>query len=228
MHPKKSIAMVDDHVIVRNGLKELIEKLGPYQVTAEFDDGESLLAAIPLKPEPDLLILDLSLAGMGGDQVLVRWNERCAHIPVLVLTLNRDEDTIVRLFRNGVRGYLAKDCNAPTLKAALDEIFRNGYYHNEFLTLSLRSNGNPARKTVQQEVLEQLTVREREFLALVCHEKEYTYEQIADKMGVQHRTVDGYRESIFEKFGIRSKTGLVLFVLKHRLFDHLSAEGKTP
>jgi two-component system, NarL family, invasion response regulator UvrY len=55
----------------------------------------------------------------------------------------------------------------------------------------------------------------------VCHEKEYTYEQIADKMGVQHRTVDGYRESIFEKFAIKSKTGLVLFVLKHRLFDHL-------
>jgi DNA-binding CsgD family transcriptional regulator len=66
-----------------------------------------------------------------------------------------------------------------------------------------------------------LTVREKEFLKLVCNEKEYTYDQIADLMKVQHRTVDGYRESVFEKFGIKSKTGLVLFVLKHNLFELL-------
>jgi two-component system, NarL family, invasion response regulator UvrY len=57
----------------------------------------------------------------------------------------------------------------------------------------------------------------------VCHEKEYTYEQVADQMKVQHRTVDGYRESVFEKFGIKSKTGLVLFVLKYNLLSHLQA-----
>ncbi|MEI6021637.1 MAG: helix-turn-helix transcriptional regulator, partial [Bacteroidota bacterium] len=66
-----------------------------------------------------------------------------------------------------------------------------------------------------------LSPREKEFLKLVCHEKEYTYEQIADQMKVQHRTVDGYRESVFDKFGIKSKTGLVLFVLKHDLFQVL-------
>ena len=70
-------------------------------------------------------------------------------------------------------------------------------------------------------IVEQLSHREREFLKLVCHEGEYTYDQIAGIMGVQHRTVDGYRESIFEKFAIKSKTGLVLFVLKHQLFDNL-------
>lgn len=225
MHPKKRIAMVDDHVIVRAGLKELIEKIGPYEVTAEFDDGESLLAALPLKPEPDLLILDLSLPGMLGDAVMEALNGSGIRFPVLVLTLNRDEDTIVRLFRNGVRGYLAKDCTSSALRNALEQIFSTGYFHNEFLTLSLRANGSSAKRSVQQEVLDQLTAREREFLSLVCHEKEYTYEQIADKMNVTHRTVDGYRESIFEKFGIKSKTGLVLFVLKHRLFDHLKVGG---
>jgi DNA-binding CsgD family transcriptional regulator len=69
--------------------------------------------------------------------------------------------------------------------------------------------------------MDKLSPREKEFLKLVCHEKEYTYEQIADQMNITPRTVDGYRESIFEKFGIRSKTGLVLFVLKHKLFDVL-------
>ena len=225
MAQKKRIVLVDDHVIVRSGLRELIEKLGPFEVTREFDDGESLLAALPLKPDPDLLLLDLSLPGMQGEAVIEALNGRGATFPVLVLTLNRDEETTVRLFRSGVRGYLPKDCTATTLRNALEQIFATGYFHNEFLALSLRERSPLSARSGPEKILSQLTAREREFLSLVCHEKEYTYEQIADKMGVQHRTVDGYRESVFEKFDIKSKTGLVLFVLKHRLFDHLKVGG---
>jgi two-component system invasion response regulator UvrY len=85
----------------------------------------------------------------------------------------------------------------------------------------LNARETETKKTEQEKVLEQLTEREKEFLKLICHEKEYTYEQVADQMKVQHRTVDGYRESLFDKFGIKSKTGLVLFVLKHNLFIYL-------
>lgn len=217
----KSIVLVDDHVIVRNGLKELIQKLGPYTVTHEFDSGPSLLNALPFNPEPDLLLLDLNLPGMNGDLVMEELNAQKVTLPVLVLTLNSDEATIIKLFRAGVRGYLQKNCSAHTLKSALEEIFRCGYYHNEFLSLSLKNNSVSSSKTEQEKILEQLTAREKEFLKLVCHEKEYTYEQIADQMGIQHRTVDGYREAIFDKFNIKSKTGLVLFILRHNLFDHL-------
>ncbi len=70
-------------------------------------------------------------------------------------------------------------------------------------------------------MLDRLSEKEREFLKWVCDVNEYTYEQIADLMNVQHRTVDGYRESIFDKFGIKSETGMVLFVLRHKLFDYL-------
>jgi two-component system invasion response regulator UvrY len=221
MENKKNIVLVDDHVIVRNGLKELIGKLGPYKVTAEFNTGNELLAALPFKDQPDLIILDLSMPGISGDLVMKELKARNVQVPVLILTLNRHEDIIVKLFRDGVRGYLQKDCNAATFKSALEEIFRCGYYHNEFLTLSLQNNTTSLKKTEHEKVLEQLTLREKEFLKLVCHEKEYTYEQIADLMHVQHRTVDGYREAIFDKFRIKSKTGLVLFVLKHQLFGYL-------
>jgi two-component system, NarL family, invasion response regulator UvrY len=221
MDEKKKIILVDDHVIVRNGLRELIEKIGPYKIVDEFDNGESLLQSLPLKETPDLLVLDLNLPGMHGDRVMEELNAKKFKAPVLILTLNTEEPMIIKLFRAGVRGYLAKNCSATVLRSALDEIFRNGYYHNEFLAMSLRQNSKPDKKTVQEQILEQLTAREKEFLALVCHESELTYEQIAEKMHVQHRTVDGYRESIFEKFGIRSKTGLVLFVLKHQLFEFI-------
>lgn len=220
MESLKNIVLVDDHVVIRNGLKELIEKIGQFKITHQFDNGRSFMDALPLKNEPDLVIMDISMPDMSGDKVMEELKARQIKLPVLVLTLNEDEGLIINLFRLGARGYLKKNCSATILKEAIHQILKSGYYHNEFLTLSLL-NESKSKKNNQELILEQLSAREREFLKLVCHEKEYTYEQIADKMNVQHRTVDGYRESIFDKFAIKSKTGLVLFILKHKLFDLL-------
>lgn len=218
---KKNIVLVDDHVIIRNGLKELIEKLGDYHVKDQFDNGPHFLHSLMDANHPDLVILDISMPDMNGDAVLEAMNQKEIKIPTLVLTLNDEDDMVIRMFRLGARGYLKKNCTASVLKDALQSIFDHGYYHNEFLTYSLQTNTAPAKKSERDLILEQLTPREKEFLKLVCDEKEYTYEQIADKMCVQPRTVDGYREAIFSKFGIKSKTGLVLFILKHKLADHL-------
>ncbi|MNJ90706.1 Oxygen regulatory protein NreC [compost metagenome] len=221
MEEKKRIVLVDDHVIVRNGLKELIEKIGPYSVVNQFDSGTDFLAQLPPPEQTDLIIMDLNMPGIGGDEVASLLKEQGYTVPLMILTLNSDESTIIRLFRNGVRGFLKKDCSADTLKTALSSVFQFGYFHNEFLALSLQNPGTGEEMSNQEKILRQLTQREREFLKLVCHEDEYTYDQIASEMNVQHRTVDGYRQSVFEKFEIKSKTGLVLFVLKHRLFDQL-------
>jgi two-component system, NarL family, invasion response regulator UvrY len=219
---EKKIVLVDDHVIVRNGLKELIEKLGPYRIIGEYDNGRSFIDNFMLVPAPDLIIMDISMPEMDGDEAISILNERAIAIPVLILTLNQDDHRMVKLFRLGVRGYLQKNCSAPILKEALSEIIRCGYYHNEFLAFSLQDQSTKqSKKNPQDQIIDLLTEREREFLRLVCHEKEYTYDQIAGLMNVQHRTVDGYRESIFQKFGIKSKTGLVLFILKHNLFGRL-------
>lgn len=216
---KSTIVLVDDHVVVRNGLKELIEKLGPFQVVAEYDNGQDLVDAYPF--EADLIIMDITMPTMDGDEAMQILNERDCRIPVLILTLNTDDQRMIKLFRLGARGYLQKNCSAQIMKEALSEIFRTGYYHNEFLTYSLKHEAAPKKKSEQEIILEQLSDRERQFLKLVCHEAEYTYDQIASLMNVQHRTVDSYRESIFQKFSIKSKTGLVLFVLKHRLMEVL-------
>jgi len=221
MEAKKNIVLLDDHVIIRNGLKELIEKLGPYQITDQFEHGEDFLKFIVQKPDTDLIILDLNMPGMNGDEVMEQLNKLGIKIPALVLTVSDDEETIIKLFRLGVRGYLRKNCAAAELKIALNDIFKFGYYHNEFLTYSLRTNIFETKKTEQELILDQLTQREKEFLKLVCDENEYTYEQMADLMTLQPRTVDGLRESVFLKLKIKSKTGLVLFILKHKLFDYL-------
>ncbi|HTB31271.1 MAG TPA: response regulator transcription factor [Bacteroidia bacterium] len=221
MEAMKNIILLDDHIIIRNGLKELIEKLGPFRISCQFDNGQEFLDVITQKPETDLIIMDINMPGMNGDEVVEKLFEKRVKIPVLVLTVSQDESLVIKLFRLGVRGYLKKNCKAEELKNALNEIFDTGYYHNEFLTFSLQTNLSEKEKNTQEIILSKLSVREREFLKLVCNEKEYTYEQIADLMGIHTKTVQGFRESIFDKFGIKSKTGLVLFVLRHKLFEQL-------
>ncbi len=218
---KKKVVLVDDHVIVRNGLKELIERLGPYEIVAQFDSGVDFLDVIREKNDYDLVLMDLNMPELNGDEVVQKLNQEDIKVPVLILTLNSDESTIIRLFRDGVRGFLKKDCSAKELKAALEAIFTSGYHHNEFLTLSLTQDTSKEKLTDKDRILADLTERERELLKLVCDDQEFTYEQIADKMGITPRTVDGVREILFEKFGIKSKTGLVLFVLKNNLLQDL-------
>jgi len=123
----KNIVLVDDHVIIRNGLKELIEKLGPYKIVAEYDNGRQLVEALPSPSPPDLIIMDIAMPEMDGEEAIAAMNEKGIGVPVLILTLNQDDARIVRLFRSGVRGYLQKNCSASTMREALGEIFRSGY-----------------------------------------------------------------------------------------------------
>lgn len=217
MQQTKNIILADDHVIVRNGLKELIHKLGPYQVVGEYNNGKELIADYPFSTQPDLLILDYEMPEMDGAGVMNWIKTNKIDLPVLLLTLNENEAVMIQLFRLGMRGYLHKNCSSAALKQAIDDILRTGYYHDEMLTKALMADqsGKPSRT----DMIAALNDREREFLRLVCDEKEYTYEEIANMMHAHRRTVDKYRESIFEKFGVKSKTGLVLFAVKNRLVE---------
>ena len=210
MSHSKNIVLTDDHVIVRSGLKILIEKIGPYKVVAEFDNGSEFINAIPFENEPDLLILDLDMPVMSG-QELVQWmKENDKTIPTLILTLNDDEELITRLFHLGVRGYLHKNCSSEMMKNAISQIIETGYYHNELLTKAILSPKQAGHSPTTQDLSE----KEKEFLRLVCHPDEYTYDMISQIMKVGRRTVDNYREAIFEKYGIKSKTGMVMFAIK--------------
>jgi DNA-binding NarL/FixJ family response regulator len=208
-----SIMLVDDHTIVRNGLRSLIEVMGNYKVIAEYDNGLQFINAISLLPDPDIVIIDLNMPEMNGVET-VRWLRK--HRPllkILILTLDSEEKTIIELFRMGVRGYLPKNCTADVLKKAIEDTIQTGYYHSELLQHALTSDAE--RTEHLTSIMDRITDRELLFLKLICDEKEYTYDQIKDIMNVHRRTVDGYREALFERFNIKSKTGLVLFAIKH-------------
>ncbi len=139
-------------------------------------------------------------------------------IPVLILTQDTTESNIIEFFKLGVHGYLRKNCTPEELKSGIDNIVQTSYYHNELLVKALSNNAHH-KSDEREHVMAQLTGRELDFLRLVCNEQEYTYEQMADILGVHLRTVDGYRKALFEKFNIKSETGVVLFAIKYRLIN---------
>lgn len=216
---KHSVFLVEDHVIVRNGLKELIENMGDYSITAEFDNGKQLVNKIT-ELTPDMIIMDLTMPVMDGLATMKWLKQHKIPFPVLILTLDTSDRTVIELYKAGAKGYLPKTCTAETLKKAIDDILETGYYHSEMLSNALMKREPPKpRHSAGEGILSDFSERELEFLQLVCDKQEFTYEQIAKIMFVHRRTVDSYREALFSKFNIKSKTGLVLFAIKHGIIS---------
>lgn len=215
----KNIILVDDHVIIRNGLKELIEKIGPYKVAAQYDNGRDFVDSFPLPQDTDLVILDISMPRMDGDEVVEHMKSQSVTVPILILTLNTDDDKLVRLFRNGVRGYLQKNCTAAVLKQALADIFERGYFHNEHMIQALTADTARDGGKGKFDPAALFTERELQLIKLICAEDEYTYKEIAEKLSVHPRTVDDHRQNIFEKANVKSKSGLVLYAVRNGLID---------
>lgn len=208
-----NICLIDDHKIVRQGLKELLEKMGNYTVIHEFESGVNFINSLPLSPEPDLYILDYSMPYMTGVEVLqaVKANEN--EMKFLLLTQNFEEDIIDKAYYYGARGFLNKNCTAQELKSSVDNIINAGYNNvAEILKRIRKYETNP----VPSHHIK-LSERELEFLTLVCQEEEYTYDQIADIMGLSVKSIEAYRAALFDRYDIKSKVGLVLFSYKHQL-----------
>ena len=127
-----------------------------------------------------------------------------------------NDATIIKMIHNGARGYILKDADPKELQVAFEEILAKGYYYNEMLTRKVMQSIHQSG-TDSSNVLRHLTDREMEFLKHACSEK--NYQQIASDMFVSERTVDGYRESLFKKFNVSNRVGLVLYAIKNQLIQ---------
>lgn len=211
-----TICIIDDHAIVRHGLKELLNKMGNYKVIHEFDNGDDFLAALPLSPAPDMYILDYSMPDKNGIEVLQALEERDEGLKVLLLTQHFDEQLINSAYHHGARGFLHKNCTAHDLKFAIDNIIKIGYNNVTEILKRIRNyenNGEPKQSDIV------LSQREMDFLSLVCDERELTYEQMADIMNLSVKSIETYRAAMFERYDIKSKVGLVLFSFKYKLTE---------
>lgn len=211
-----SVALVDDHHLVREGLATMVNGFGTYRVTMEAAHGRELIEQLAVLQPPAIAIVDLNMPVMDGYGTIAWLKEHMPQVRALALTFDPGDDAMVRAVRAGARGFILKNARPQTLRAALDSLILTGYYYTDEMHRSMQDN--PGMRTrhdrEREEVLARITPREMEFLLLVCSDEELTYEQIADAMNVHRRTVDGYRIGLFEKFHIKSKTGLVLFAMR--------------
>jgi two-component system, NarL family, invasion response regulator UvrY len=213
------LALVDDHTLFRKGLINLIELVcSNCEIIFEADNGLDLQQKLTPANEPDILLMDINMPKMDGFATVQWLNENFPLIKILVVSMVEKEESIVRMLKLGVKGYLSKDVEPPVLGEALNAVMNKGFYYTDFITGKLvhaLQNGNGSEKSTAADAMRLMNEREKEFLQLAC--SEFTYNEIAAKMFVSPKTVDGYRNALFEKFNSKSRVGLVLFAIKNGL-----------
>lgn len=209
------IAIADDYKIYRDGIKVGLEKDPNLQVMLEADNGEDLLKGIELEL-PDIIIMDLKMPIMDGIEATKAIKSRYSTIKVLVLTMYEDEKYIIHLMQSGANGYLLKNSDSPEIIKAIYAVHENGYYFNDIVNkallkkLVIKGNIKPSFK---QNI--QFSERELEVLKLICEEK--TAAEIGGEIFLSSRSVEGIRQRLIEKVGVRNTAGLVMFAVKNNI-----------
>lgn len=213
---KPSVALVDDHVLLRNGLASIIRNFESHDVLFEADNGRQCVEQLTAGRIPSIVLLDINMPEMDGYDTALVIRNRFPQIKVLALSMYDSENAIIRMLRYGARGYILKDIEPSELHSALHDVQQKGYYYSELITSRLiHLVNNLDNPDGQLKQLINLNEKETEFLKLVC--TEFTYKEIADKMGVGVRTVDGYRDTLFEKLSVKTRVGLVLYAIRSGL-----------
>ena len=213
---KIQVAIADDHTLLRKALAGLISSFENYTVLFEAGNGTEVKANITKHLIPDIVLLDVNMPGMDGYET-VRWlYMNYPQIKVLALSMYSDEKTIIKMLRLGAKGYILKNIDPEELKSALDSVMKKDFYLSEYISGKIISglHKGAANPDDQQVVL---TDREKEFLQLIC--SDMTYKDIAAKMFVSTRTVDDYRNALFEKLKVRTRVSLAMYAIKHGLVE---------
>ncbi|GEP89020.1 two component transcriptional regulator, LuxR family [Chitinophaga terrae (ex Kim and Jung 2007)] len=207
-----TIGIADDHQLFLKSLSLLINSFEGFQIIVEAVNGEELLAKLTELPiPPDIILIDVNMPVLDGAATTQRILSLYPNTKVIALSMKDNDASIIEMLKAGCCAYLLKDIHPAELEKALREVNDTGAYYND------AANVNYRRLLIQTEQNQILTEREREFLSLAC--SDLTYKAIAAKMNVTERTVDGYRETLFHKLNVQSRTGMVLEALRRQLIS---------
>jgi len=199
-----TVALADDHKIFCDSLVSLINDLDDFEVIWAVHDGEEAIEKLSEDSLPQILLLDINMPGKGGIEVAEWLYENNKPVAVLVLTMEDDDASMLKMLQYGVKGYLLKSISADELFHALHSVVKYGFYYTPQIT---RQIGNRIGGKIKSQVPE-LKDREKELLQHLC--SELSYSEIAQKMFLSESTVDTYRARLFEKFDVRNRIGLLL------------------
>jgi two-component system response regulator NreC len=209
-----TILIADDHAVLRAGLRMLLDAQPDLQVIGEAGNGAEVLS-MAAQLQPNLILLDLSMPGLGGLEVLSLLRRTLSSVRILILTMHDDESYVRQALREGASGYLLKKAADNELLDAIRVVMRGEVYIYPSLTRTLLEDILPT--AVDDNPWTSLSEREQEVLLLVA--RGHTSADIAEKLTLSSKTVDTYRARGFEKLGLRSRAALVQFALSHHLLN---------
>lgn len=207
--PDVHIAYSEDHTLVRKGIISLLSTLGGIVVDIEAENGKELIRQLEKATQlPDVCMLDINMPHMDGFETLAVIKHNWPEMKTLVLTVYDEELYRIKMIRSGTNGYLLKNCHPEEIKKALQCICSRGYYYSEI------ANSQYFHSILTKKIkLPNFTPGEIEVLKYSC--TDLSYAQIGEKMGTSQRSAEGYRDSLFKKLGVHSRSSLVLCAVKY-------------
>ena len=206
------VLLVDDHAVVRKGMKAILEDQVPGVIVAEAGGGDEALALLDSQTIPDVVVLDLSMPGRSGIDLLAEIKHRQPKLPVLIMSLHGEEQFAVRALRAGASGYLTKAAAPEQLVGAVTKVARGGRYVSE--ALAERLAGDVGGRTAGAPH-ERLSDREFEVMRGIATGS--TVSEIAAQMHLSVKTISTYRTRLLEKMGMGSNAELTRYAIEHGL-----------
>ena len=211
---KVKVAIVDDHQLVTKALERMLSGYEDLDVTHTSSNGDAFLSQLQSgNIDPEVVLMDVNMPVKNGVETTLEVTKNFPNVKVIALTMEDSEATIIQMLNAGAKGYLLKDMHPDTLVDAIKIVSKDGTFYTDVVTQKLLKI--KAEKKVNDDILSQLKESEIEFMKLAC--SELTYKEIADRMNLSPRTIDGYRDSVFLKLNVKSRVGIVLFVLNNKL-----------
>lgn len=210
---KIEIIIADDHMMIREGLKQLLELDGTMKVIAEANDGEECLNLLNKRIHPDILLLDINMPKKNGIEVLEYIKQNKIPVKVLILTVHNEVEYLLKAVDIGIDGYLLKDSSYDELKEAIDVVISGNTYIQPSLLPAL--NESMEDYALDKERIECLTKRELDVLRLIsegCSNK-----KISDELTISERTVKNHISHIFKKIDVEDRTQAAVFAIRNKI-----------
>lgn len=210
---KIEIIIADDHMMIREGLKQLLELDGTMKVIAEANDGEECLNLLNKKIHPDILLLDINMPKKNGIEVLEYIKQNKIPVKVLILTVHNEVEYLLKAVDIGIDGYLLKDSSYDELKEAIDVIISGNTYIQPSLLPAL--NESMEDYALDKEKIEWLAKRELDVLRLIS--KGCSNKKISDELTISERTVKNHISHIFRKIDVEDRTQAAVFAIRNKI-----------
>jgi DNA-binding NarL/FixJ family response regulator len=209
---KHTIAIVDDHILIAKALAGIIANFADFEVIYECEHGKALQDKFSNKKNiPDIVLLDISMPVMDGFETALWLKDAHPEVLIIALSMQDDERSLIKMVKSGANGYLLKNVHPLELENALTTLVKNGFYYPNWATSKVFSSLGSASSAKNETI--NITEREKEFLQYSV--TEMSYKEIAEKMFCSPRTVESYRDSLFEKLGLKTRVGLAVYAMKN-------------